>query len=60
MWQVCGRAEFGAAIALGNREVRNTKLLEEKDHEAHSKAGKKGKDARSQEARKESPPDGSF
>jgi len=44
---------FGATIALSVYEISSTKFLEEKDHEAQSQAGKKGKDACSQEASKE-------
>jgi hypothetical protein len=46
---------FGAVIAIGTSEVSNTKLLEDKDHEASIQAGEKGKSSHWQEAREEGP-----
>jgi hypothetical protein len=40
---------------MGISEVSNTKLLEDKDHEASSQAGEKGKSTQWQEAREEGP-----
>jgi hypothetical protein len=48
--------KFGGRIALYSTEVRNTKLPEEKDHESNRQEVQAAHD---QEARKESPPDGS-
>jgi hypothetical protein len=42
-------------IAIDTSEVSNTKLLEDKDHEASSQAGEKGKSTQWQEAREEGP-----
>jgi hypothetical protein len=46
-------------IAIGISEVSNTKLLEDKDHEASSQAGEKGKYSQWQEAREEGPAEAS-